>query len=538
LLVLLLVLDLQTHYYLVCTRDAVFWRDEAQHLQLALERPSKLLSHLMSEWEPYAYIVALRWWCNLFGVSEASARSLSWVSVMAATVLMYRGARRWFGRRETALAAAVVLGSSPMVLERILNVVKPYGFALFASALAFERLTCLESRRTWGVWLGFAGASFLMLNTQPVNFAWAAALGTIWFIRRSSVRGGLRGLVRAAQVPVVFAACAIPTLVQGLRFAGAETGCSRLSPADLTMGFMAKFGLKIFAALSPIGYYGLYHSLDDYIGESFGALLSLPPELLVILLLVMAGLVAAALRLAWRRCGRAVADTLLLVVITTGLLALAGLVNARMVWVWKCFSAAGIAFSLALAMLPAGSRGLTWALIGMTLLRAAIGLPAYGAVHSGKSSDARDAAVFIASRARPSDLIVLANTALSPAFSYYYHGPGRQIHHPYDHAIKYYDMMSMYTYQGEEWRAQRTAAIMRRAAREGRRVWFVEGGTPPPLPKHRWYSTADLPLFEKTLAEYFIPGAERDFAATEEPFHVFLYIPAGGDQGEGGHAQE
>ena len=523
-----LVLDMQVRYSLVAMRNAVFWRDEAQHLQLAREHLFVQARHFLQELEPYSYILTLRIWTDLFGAHEAGARSLSAFCVMLATLLLYRLGRRWFRERTAALALATLVGCSPMVLERIATVTKPYAFSLLACVLLLERVISLEtSRQRIRSWLGVFFAAVLAGNAQPVGFAWMTALGVLWMRRRLGESAGFhRKAIAALTVPTLMMIAASPSLVQAVRFAAEETGCARIAAGTLGVPYFAQFGLRVLGALNPLMYYGVYHALDDYPRAGIPSLVRLPPETGALVALLAVPAVGLVLIAVWKSSRWSAVDALILGTMPIVLLGLGGLVNARMVWVWKSFSAVAAGTAMMVVVLLRPARRLLAVLVAVTLLRTAVHLPSYAATHDGKSSDARDAARFVSRLAHSNDVIVLANTALSPAFSYYYGGPGRQVHHPYDHAIRYYRMMEMYRFQGEKWRAERTAEIMRRAGREGRRVWFLEGGTPEPLPAHRWYSPQDLPLFRDTLRSCFNLVTNREFNTTLEPFRVSLWRSA------------
>ena len=74
--------------------------------------------------------------------------------------------------------------------------------------------------------------------------------------------------------------------------------------------------------------------------------------------------------------------------------------------------------------------------------------------------------------------------------------------------------------------AEATVNAMNRAGGEGRRIWFLSGGTPPPLPPHPWYSPDDLPILEAALAELGECVETNAFDETLEPFDVRLYVPS------------
>lgn len=534
-LAVLLVLDLELRYFLVSIRNPVFYRDEAESVAVARLARCEFWDYLKSAWAS-AHFILLRWWPQVPGQEEVSARSLSLVAVLLATWLLYRGGRLWFGRPLPAVVTVTLVMCSPVLLERTVAVVKPYGLALLAAVWVWERMEVLSlhpDRK--GAWVWFGCAAVLAGNTQPVLFAWLAALAAVW-MRRCTLRRGWRWwerVWRAVLVPVVMLIAAAPSLVAAAAYAGAETGCGRVGWSDWGASLVVKFWLRVVAELTPIIYYSLYHALDDYISAGVKNLLHLPPETYVLLgVLVVSGAMLMA-RAVGGKIRAYAADTVILAVAPVLLLAVGALVNARLIWVWKCFSAVSVGTALLIASLVSGSRGLAGLLVAATLLRTTVHYPYYAASASGKASDAKEAAQFIACRARPDDLIVLANTALSPAFSFYYKGPGQQVHHPYDRAIRFYRMAEMYQMQTNRECALRTVQRIREAARAGRRVWFLEGGTPEPLPDHPWYSTRELPLFRAGLQERFTMVTNQEFATTCEPFAVSLWEPRGGSKDGG-----
>lgn len=539
-LTLFLLLLVQFYYFIAATDDPVFWRDEAAIVSISTDTWSSMLRLFADEWKCYAHQIVLRGWLDVFGVSEVSARALSAVAAAGAMILMFLGSKRWLGHRDGALLSATLLATGPLFLRQIQGSVQPYAFALLTAVWAFERFTRLVERRRRGNWIWMGVALFLQMNTQPVNYAAALALALVW-MRIEICKSGSRPqrCKNALKLPMLALIASIPTTLQTIRFLGVETGMGRVHAGVIGPAYLLKQVMVFFESVCPFLYSVSYFALDDYVSGGIRALLFQVPW---VLRLVIVGAGAVLLFVTVRKAklpakGRAL-DTAMLGFVPLFFLGLAGLASDRMVIPAKSFSAYAPGICLVVGYLLMSYRPLVWTVAGIVFLRAAVGIPAYTHSATGKFSNGKEAAQHILSEQMDDDLIVLANTTLSPTFSYYYQGHLQQIHHPYDHPIRYYHMARMYTHQGEKWRLDENLETIEEAAKARRRVWFIEGGTPPPLPQHRWFSGEDLPAFRKVLGKYFVQEGAWSFADTSEPYEVTLHVPKTGIQQEEAHAGE
>lgn len=522
---LVAVLAIQVGYFAGFARDPVFWRDEAATVQLAAEAWGPMWSTFVDDWKTYSHSLALTLWVALFGIGETAARAFSLASCMLATWLLYRGLARDMEDRLLALLGASLFGLSPLLLTFLLGNAAAYAFAMLTCVWAWERMLALRPEAKPSAWLWFGLAALLMLNAQPVNFAFAAALVLVWARRQAPacMAGGFAWW-RLALLPGVLAVAALPTLIQAVRFAGAETGCGRIPLSDLSFGYFARIGWAAINNFSHLPAHLLNFVTDDNAGRFLReGLRALPawiyPVVLALSVVVLWGVGRSAGR------GSRWIDAVTLLVVPICVLGIGGLGNDRLVVPFKNYSAFPVGCAALAVMLFARARPALACLVVLVAWRSISALPWFMESGPGRAGDGRDAAAYVASRERPGDVVVLANTALSPAFSYYYHGGARQVHHPYDHAIKYYNIVRMYADQGDAALRGRTISIVEGAARAGQRIWFITGGTPEPLPPHRWYSPDDLPLIRAALARHFEPAGRQTFATTWEPFDVSLWEP-------------
>lgn len=522
------VLVLQLFYFLAANENPVFWRDEAATVMLAKEHWVPMLYVFTHDWKTYTHSLALTLWLNLVGTSELSARFFSLFACMGAVLFFFRGGQRFWGNSAAGLAMAALVGTSPLVLRYLGNDAAAYGFALFTSAWTFERYTALEDRRTRWRWMSFLAASFFMCNTQPVNFAVALALGLVWMRRRFAEReaGWWTRVQRAIVLPAAMVATAGPTLVQAVMYAGAEVGTGRVEASSFSAAYVARHCVAMLNSVAPMYAYVANFATDDDPAGNLSRLASQKvPAAIFVSCLLIAALAAAARRL-WRSHRLRIVDVLIAFAATALFFTAGSLAMDRLAILFKSYSGFSPATAL-LAVLPLAHRRSLCALLVMgVLLRAALGLAYYDATTDGARSNVRDAARWIMEQEQAGDLIVLANTALAPTFSYYYtSGLNEQVHHPYNHPIKYYSMIEMYAMQTDPAYRDQTLLRLRNAAKAGRRVWFVFGGTPRPFPPSPWYSTADLPFFEEALRVEFREIIHRDFEGTAEPAFVRLYAP-------------
>ena len=264
--ILLLLLALQAGYFCAAFNDPVFWRDEAATVFLSIAPLSEMAEVLAEAPKNFTHSLALAVWFKLFGASELTARLFSLLACMGASILFYVGGRRFWGHAESGLAMAVILGVSPIVLKYGLSDAAAYGFALFASAWAFERFTALGRNRTWWTWFSVGAAGFLLTNTQPVNFAVALGLGLMWMRRlwwQTNDKPLARRLVSTMALPALFLAVSLPTLIQIALAGGSDIGAGRMSLDSFTLTYVFGFAKTVMAQVVPLADYLLLFLSDD-----------------------------------------------------------------------------------------------------------------------------------------------------------------------------------------------------------------------------------------------------------------------------------
>jgi mannosyltransferase len=92
------------------------WLDEALTVNIARLPLGDLRGALERDGAPPLYYVLLHIWTGVFGGSDIAARSLSGVCALAAVVVCWFAARRWFDER-TAWLTVIVLAANPFLIR-------------------------------------------------------------------------------------------------------------------------------------------------------------------------------------------------------------------------------------------------------------------------------------------------------------------------------------------------------------------------------------------------------------------------------------
>jgi len=529
-LVWISVFTIQVRFFLLSTVEPVFHRDEANDVFTATQPFGRLLHHFFTDWVPYTYLLVLRVWISAWGRGETDVRALSLLCVAGATWLVYRGFTRWLGKPLPALLGAVLVGLSPVVLfYPVIDFGRPYALSLLLAAWTFERWVVLLESPSPAGWLLFGLACAGLVNIQPVNLGFAATLALLGFLARFRPREWrvLSNWKHAMVMPVLVGVCALPTVIQVLRFGSGQ--------GDETAGgggaaYFARMCIHHLAFVWP-GAPGLlgYALDDDAQGGVRRLALELPVELQILILLTLGLAAIRALRLEEGRDLRRLAATALLFALPSFYLAAAGIMNARMLVSWKCYSGVALGAALLLAWVLRRSRTLTVALICIALLRTATAYPVFAATKNGKRSDAKAAAAYLETHAGTNDLIVLANIALSSPFACYFHGQVEQLHHPYDRPAPVWHASDIWRALDEPGRTETIASSIESAGRQGRSVWLVSGvvrvGEQPLDTWHKWYSPEAFQVYTGVLERAFLRAGEASFTETPEPYYVWQYTP-------------
>jgi hypothetical protein len=504
------------------------WRDEAHALALASAPWPEFVRLFAFVEHQTAYLVALRIWTWLAGNSAYAASSFSLVCVLGAAMILRQLVERMSPGRHAGTTAAVLLLLSPVILTYNACVVRPYAFALLTNLIAAAAAVRLHQHFTLRrlLWLGLA--LLFSVNTQPVNLAFGGALVaglTVSAMQHHVGRQRWTGVARSALAGLVLVAVAMPVLTQSLRFSHymADVEPHR-PPGALSVQEWIRFGLTSLDAVFPLTRPALDFALaDDPGGVARTGMTSWPVWVML--------LVCCAAALAWFR--RSLWRWLLgwsglcagLSLLSSLLLFAASIYHERMTETLRSFSALAPLLAALLALALSRTNHLRIVVILMLAARAAAILPGFAAANPGRMGDARDAVAWMQPQLRPDDLIILANPQLSPAFSYYFRGANRQIHHPYSHEIRYWDMVDLSRISGDSLRIRDTASAIEAAADHGHRVWFVTSGSPAPEPTRYWYCPNALPVLETVLASRFDAVARSSAQSPLEPMNVTLFSP-------------
>src|SRR4051812_37907805 len=92
------------------------WLDEALTVNIARLPLSRIPDALRHDGSPPLYYLALHFWSAVFGASDAAVRALSALFAVVTLPLVWIAGRR-IGARRTAVAALVLLASSPFAIR-------------------------------------------------------------------------------------------------------------------------------------------------------------------------------------------------------------------------------------------------------------------------------------------------------------------------------------------------------------------------------------------------------------------------------------
>jgi mannosyltransferase len=157
------------------------WYDEAWSVALASVDFKTAWLMVKGQIYPPLYQVLLHFWLELFGTSEAAARSLSAVFGIASVGVLYHLALRISGRR-AALIAAVILACAPFHVEYSQEA-RGYSLLVLLSLLSFDMLLMWLKRHSWLYGPAYVLFTALCLYTHPYGFLIPLAQTLIWIFR-------------------------------------------------------------------------------------------------------------------------------------------------------------------------------------------------------------------------------------------------------------------------------------------------------------------------------------------------------------------
>jgi mannosyltransferase len=140
---------------------ASIWHDEGYTMMLAPQGPLDILSRTARDVHPPLHYLALHYWMQLFGSSEASARGFSVVFMLLVIVFGYLLVKRLFGHAAARLTA-LFLAVGPF-LVRYSQEARMYAMVAFFLLLAtwlLVRIVQEQRRRDWW-WYALAIAAAL-----------------------------------------------------------------------------------------------------------------------------------------------------------------------------------------------------------------------------------------------------------------------------------------------------------------------------------------------------------------------------------------
>ncbi|MEM7140533.1 MAG: glycosyltransferase family 39 protein [Actinomycetota bacterium] len=174
------------------------WLDEALSVEIASRGFDGIVDALRNDGHPALYYVLLGWWMDVFGDSNAAARSLSGVASLATVPVLWA-----IGRRHSPAiggAAALLALGSPYLL-RYGTEARMYALLVFVVSLAWLALERALDEPSIRRLAALAAATALVVHTHYWTFWLAGAtvlvlVGTAWRdpARRSTIARVIAGL--------------------------------------------------------------------------------------------------------------------------------------------------------------------------------------------------------------------------------------------------------------------------------------------------------------------------------------------------------
>lgn len=151
------------------------WRDEAFSILAAKESLPFIFTKL--GFEPPVYYTMLHFWIKIFGTSELAARSLSFIGLLFATIIIIEWADRIYKKHWLAWYVPLFFFLNPMLLYYAFEV-RTYGwFIFFAAATLFTYAT-----KRWK-WFFIASLLGFYTHVYMLPYIAALALHRIWTSR-------------------------------------------------------------------------------------------------------------------------------------------------------------------------------------------------------------------------------------------------------------------------------------------------------------------------------------------------------------------
>lgn len=528
---LLATLLIQYGFYRVHITDAVLYRDEANDCFTARESWVALFHLFITDWDPYAWIICLKFWTWIFGTSEAALRGLCLFSLMGSSIIMYKLIRRWGENTGTAFAAASLIGlGAPMLLVSV-GYARPYALSLLFSVTMLERYFAVREIPSRFNFATFAIAALLFGNIQPVNYAIAAALVAISILDAYSKRNQWKIMIRhLVIIPGIVGLLAIPSLVQSFRFGAVDTG---LPGAGAEMPLPVWVGVvmyRSFTAVLPLSHTLLQYATDENPAGLVSSLISQPGSFTSLVWLLATVATGMFLFVSFRNqiANRRLFEAAILMTIPLVLLALGSMKIDRISVPFRSYAAMAPGIVMLLVLLLRNYRPLLWAVVALAVLRSSSMLIFDQEERPGIKSDVKEAVAWMSPQVEESDLIILANPALGPTFHYYSEYAGREIVLPYQGPILYWNDIQLWKDLNSPENDREAESLVTSASLQNKRVWFIWGGAhlnEATSSWHPYYAPRSYEGARRGLHSYFINEASATFDKTAEPFHVELHVP-------------
>jgi len=535
---LLVTLFVQYGFYRIHITDAVLYRDEANDCFTARETWGALIHLFTTDWDPYAWIIGLKFWTWIFGTSEAALRGLCLFSLMCSTVVMFKLFRRWGGDSGSAFAAASLLGlGTPMLLVSV-GYARPYALSLLFSVVILERYFAVRESPSRFNFVMFGIAALLFGNIQPVNYALAAALVVVSLMDAFSYRDQKIPLIRHLFIlPGIMGLLALPSLIQSFRFSAIDTG---LPGAGGNMPLPVWIGVVAYRSLTsviPLGHTLLQYATDEHPAGIINALINRPGNAASLAWLLSAAATGIFLFISVKKhaVNRRMLEAMVLMTIPLVLLALGSMKIDRISVPYRSYAAMAPGMIMLLVLVLRNSRPILWAVVILAVLRSSSMLIFDQYERPGIKSDIKEAMVWMSPQVEETDLILLANPAIGPTFHYYSEYAGREIVLPYQGPVLYWNDIQLWKDLNRPELDREAENLITTASLQNKRVWFVWGGAhldESTSTWHPYYAPHSYDGARRALHRYFMNAASASFERTAEPFHIELHIPLSRGQEE------
>lgn len=152
----IVVLAATLRFYGLANRS--LWFDEVFSLLVAARPVGELVSLTAEDFHPPGHLLLLHTWLLLTGSGEVGARSLSAVFGLLTVMAAYALARHLFASAGPAMAAAVIVATSPLLVEYSQEA-RAYSLGSFLAVLSAHLLGRATRERGGGSWIGYAFVS-------------------------------------------------------------------------------------------------------------------------------------------------------------------------------------------------------------------------------------------------------------------------------------------------------------------------------------------------------------------------------------------